>query len=257
MSPTEPSTADPSTADPSTAGAGAHSRGRTGLSRAGIVVGAVACAPLIASCATGFGAPTRHAVANLQAAEINVGKNLEIRGLIVALPHGEVEPKGGVAYIEFTATNLGSQSDELQQVGAQVALAVASPGATGSSSAPSAFVDVADQQLSVSQTTVPANTAAAPGGARIVVALDPLTVSLSQGDYLRVSLRFTNGGSVDGVNVPVLGADQVGSSFLPSAPPSLPSSPPASPASSALESPASSPAAGSAPASSSAGSPAA
>ncbi|MGH8888840.1 MAG: hypothetical protein ACRDV3_03665 [Acidothermaceae bacterium] len=237
------------TADRSKVGHSRPGRARAAVLRTAVAVGA--CVPLITSCATGFGAPTRHAIANLQAAEVNVGQDLQIRGLIVALPGPEKADKGGVAYIEFTATNLSNQSDELQVASAQIEASAASTAAQGSSSAPSGFTDVASQQLSVGSATVPAKTATHPGVARLVVALDPLEVPLSQGDSVRVSLQFAKGGAVNDIPVPVLGADAVSSSFLPSAPPSLPSSPPASPASSALESaPVSSPPVSSAPASS-------
>jgi hypothetical protein len=71
--------------------------------RAVAVVGG--CVPIIAACATGFGSPTRHAIANLQAASTNLGTTLEIRDAIVALPSGVLSPKGGVAYVAFTATD--------------------------------------------------------------------------------------------------------------------------------------------------------
>jgi hypothetical protein len=209
------------------------------------------CVPLVASCsAAGFGAPTRHAIANLQAADVNVGNNLLVRGLIVALPEGNIANRGGVAYIEFTATNLGNQSDQLQTASAQIAgplfgtasgsAAPASPAASGSSDTSPQYINVSSQQLPVSNTEVPAKTSAAPGVLRVVVALDPLEVPLAAGESVRVSLQFANNGAVDDINVPVLGADAVGSSFLPSAPPSLPSS--AAPSSPAGSAPASSPA---------------
>ena len=232
----------------STVDRGRRGRSPLALLRTGVVV--AACVPLVAACATGFGAPTRHAVANMQAAEVNVGENLRVNGLIVALPTGDRADKGGVAYIEFTATNMSKQSDELQLVSAQVAASAASSTAPGSSSAAAGFVDVANQQLPVGSAVVPAATAAQPGVARLVVALQPLDVLLRQGDWVRVSLQFAKSGAVDSIPVPVQGSDAVGSSFLPSAPPSLPSSPPASPASSAPESPAASTPASAPPASS-------
>lgn len=232
--------------------------------RTAAIVGVGVCVPLVASCtANGFGAPTRHAIANLQAADINVGDNLLVRGLIVALPDGQTADKGGVAYLEFTATNLSNQSDQLQTATAQIALPAlgasgaasgsASPEASGSRDSGPHYVDVSSQQLPVSDTEIPANTADQPGVLRVVVALDPLDVPLSAGESVRVSLHFANNGAVDDINVPVLGGDTVGSSFLPSAPPSLPSS--AAPSSPAGSAPASAPA--SSPASAPASSPAA
>jgi len=204
---------------------------------------------LVASCATGWGAPTRHAIANLQAASVNVGPNLQIRGLIVALPDGVAAAKGDVAYIQFTAVNLSSQPDQLQSATAQVdapaSSAAASPAASSAAPAP---VDVASQQLPIGSTTIPAKSTATPGTARLVVALDPLNVPLAQGESVRVSLQFANSGMASDIDVPVQGSDAVSSSFLPSAPPSLPAtaqpaaSSPAPSESAPASSPASSPA---------------
>ena len=211
--------------------------------RTAIVVGA--CTPLVASCATGWGAPTRHAVANLQAASVDVGPNLQIHGLIVALPDGTTAAKGGVAYIQFTAVNLSDQPDELKSATAQVDTPAPSPAASAAaSSAAPAPTDVSSQQLPVGSTTIPAKTTITPGTARLVVALDPLNVPLAQGESVRVSLQFANSGTVGDIDVPVQGSDVVSSSFLPSAPPSLPASaPPAASSPAPIESaPASAPA---------------
>jgi len=219
-------------------------RSRAAKVRAATVI--AVCVPLVTSCATGFGSPTRHAVANLQAADVNVSDTLLVRGLIVALPNGPVADKGGVAYVEFTATNLSSTSDDLHTVTAQIQLPALgaspapSPAASGSASDTPRYVDVSSQQLPVSDTTVPGKTSDAPGVLRVIVALDPLMVPLSAGESVRVSLHFVNNGSVDDINVPVLSTDAVSSSFLPSAPPSLPSS--AAPSSPAGSVPASAPA---------------
>ncbi|HWF40834.1 MAG TPA: hypothetical protein VN683_02010, partial [Acidothermaceae bacterium] len=75
------------------------------------------CAPVLAACsATGFGSPVRHAVANLQAATAKIGANLEVQGVIVALPSGVISPKGGLAYLQFNAINFASQPDALIDV---------------------------------------------------------------------------------------------------------------------------------------------
>jgi hypothetical protein len=222
---------------------------------------AILCVPILAACATGFGSPTRHAIANLQATSIDVGPDLKIDGLIIALPDGSTAAKGGVAYIEFNATNLAGQDDQLQNASVTAVSFAVQPASSGSaaSSAPASAAspassasptpsDVSSQVLPVGPTTIPKGSLAAPGVARLVVALEPLTQPLSQGQSVRVSLQFANAGSVDDVLVPVQGGDVVGSSFLPSAPPSLPSS--ASPGavssgSAASSAPASAPASGS------------
>jgi len=189
--------------------------------------------PLVAGCATGFGAPTREAVANLQAASVDVGQNLKIRDLIVALPDGQSASKGGVAYIEFTATNLSDQPDKLNTATATVDM----PASGAPASAAPVSVDVSSQQLPVGSTDIPGKTAVAPGTARVVVALDPLEVPLLAGQYVLVTLTFANSGAAQAVATPVQGADTVGSSFLPSAAPSLPSSEEPAPATSAPDSP--------------------
>jgi hypothetical protein len=67
------------------------------------------CAPILAACsATGFGSPVRHAVANLQAATAKIGNNLEVQGVIIALPSGIISPKGGLAYLQFDAINFAT-----------------------------------------------------------------------------------------------------------------------------------------------------
>ena len=78
------------------------------------------CAPILAACsATGFGSPVRHAVANLQAATAKIGTNLEVQGVIIALPSGVSSPKGGLAYLQFNAINFASQPDALIDVSAE------------------------------------------------------------------------------------------------------------------------------------------
>jgi hypothetical protein len=202
------------------------------VTRAAIAVSA--CLPLLVSCSTGFGSPLRNAKANLQAASASISAELQVQGMIVALPNGTVADKGGVAYLQFTAINNSSQPDELKSASAS-----AVPLAFGSASpAPTQAVDVAEQALPVGSTTVPAKTTQAPGTARLVVALDPLNQQLQQGQSVSVTLEFAKSGSVTDVLVPVQGSEVVGSSFLPSSAPELPSSPPASsaPESSAPES---------------------
>lgn len=209
--------------------------------RTALLVGA--CAPLLAGlagCATGFGSPTRHAVANLQAASTQIGNNVEIRGAIIALPSGVTSAKGGLAYLQFSAINMAKAADPL----VFVSVAPLPSGASPTASVPAS----AELLQKVSEPTIPAATAGAPGTARITILLRNLTVPLTQGDTVVVGLTFANGGSITGLLVPVQSAASVGSSFLPSAPPPAPSS--AAP-SSAHASPAvvSSAPAGSAPAS--------
>lgn len=229
-------------------------RSRRGV-LAGLVI-AMGCVPVLAACATTFGSPLRHTVANLQATSVDVGTDLRIDGLIVALPNGTSADTGDVAYIEFNVANTAAQPDELVAASAKAAgpaLPEVSNGGTASPSAPpsspNASADLSKSTLPVGSTTVPAATAQSPGTTRLTVALMSLTQPLSQGDSVLVSLQFSKGGAVDNVLVPVQGSDVVGSSFLPSAPPSIPSSP----AGSGLGSPAAS---GSAPASGSATAPA-
>lgn len=218
------------------------------------------CVPVLAACATTFGSPLRHTVANLQATSVDVGTDLRIDGLIVALPNGTSANTGEVAYIEFNVANTASQPDELVAASAKTAgpsLPEVSKGGTASpsaaSSSSSGSVNLSKSVLPVGLPTVPAATAQSPGTARLTVALMSLTQPLSQGDSVLVSLQFSKGGAIDNVLVPVQGSDVVSSSFLPSAPPSIPSSP----AGSSLESPAASGSApASAPASASASAPA-
>lgn len=187
-------------------------------------IAAAACLPLLVGCSTGFGSPLRNAKANLQAADANVSTDLVVRGMIVALPNGTSAAKGSVAYLQFTAVNTSSEPDQLQSASVS-----AIPVTVGSASPqPTQPTDVAEQALPVGSTTVPAKTTQAPGSARLVVALDPLTQQLQQGQSVSVTLQFAKNGSVSDVHVPVQGSELVGSSFLPSGPPAVPSSPAAS-----------------------------
>lgn len=226
------------------------------LSALAIASLAIGCAGALAGCATTFGSPTRHAVANLQATSIDVGPNLTIDGLIVALPNATTADKGDVAYIEFNATNQAGQDDELQNASASAVAPASSPSgepqsgspAPSESSASTSGDALSSQPLPVGSTTIPGGTVSSPGTSRLVVALMSLTQPLSQGDEVRVSLQFANAGGVDDVLVPVWGSDYVGSSYLPSAPPSLPSSEAPSPAisgSAPASAPASAPVSGS------------
>ena len=212
------------------------------------LVGAAAlgvCAPMLAACsATGFGSPVRHAVANLQAASAKVGANLEIQGVIVALPSGISSPKGGLAYLQFNAINFANQTDGLVYVTAEPE----SSTPAGSASSAASATPVAESLQAATDDTVPAATPAGPGTARISILLRNLTTPLSQGDSVVIGLSFA-GGSVSGLLVPVQGAGVVGT-FLPTAPPPPPASssvasPVASPAGSPVASPVGSPAAGS------------
>jgi hypothetical protein len=185
--------------------------------RTALLVGA--CAPLLAGlggCATGFGSPTRHAVANLQAASTQIGSTLAIRGAIIALPSGVTSAKGGLAYLQFSAINMANAADPLINV------TVAPVPASASSSA--SVAASAELLQAAGNTTIPAATAGAPGTARVNILLRNLTVPLTQGDTVVVGLAFKNGGSITGLLVPVQSAASVGSSFLPSAPPPAPSS---------------------------------
>jgi hypothetical protein len=194
--------------------------------RLSVVAGLAACLPLAAACAVGFGAPTRHAVANFQAANVNVDPSLAVRDLVVALPSGTSSAAGGVAYLQFAAVSQAGNADQLLH-------ATASIGGKSLSAQPFAVGDV----------SVPPRTATAPGYSRITVAFDPLSEPLHEGDVVHVSLQFANAGSVDDVPVPVWGADFMGT-FLPSSTPSLPSAPSSAsaPASASASSPASAPA---------------
>jgi hypothetical protein len=196
------------------------------------------CAPVLAACsATGFGSPVRHAVANLQAASAKIGANLEVQGVIVALPSGTISPKGGLAYLQFNAINFASQPDALIDVSVEPA--------TPSSAAPTASAPpIAEQLQAATDASIPAATGSGPGTTRISVLLRNLTAPLQQGDTVSVTLTFGNSGSVTGLLVPVQGAAFVGT-FLPTAPPPPPSSPVASPVASPVGSPVESPAAGS------------
>ncbi len=165
---------------------------------------ALGCLPL-AACSTGFGAPTRHATANLQATSTDLGANLEIRGAIVALPNDDVATKGGVAYLQLNAINLGAQADQLVSV--------------------TVDPSVAASAIPVGSEQVPALTATGPGAARLSYALEPLAEQLRAGDELAVTLQFTYGGTAN-LTLPILSQSAVGS-FLPSSPPQIPvSSPP-------------------------------
>jgi hypothetical protein len=170
-------------------------------------IAVIGCLPL-AACSTGFGAPTRHATANLQAVAFNIGTNLQLRDAIVALPDGATAAKGGVAYVELTAINIGTTADQLTSV--SVAAAVATNAVPSGSE------------------TVPAATTTGPGSVRLTFALEPLAAELRAGDEVPVTLLFASAGSTSTLDLPVIAQANLGS-FLPSAPPPVPvSSPPAS-----------------------------
>jgi hypothetical protein len=224
--------------------------------RRGVVLAACAAvvAPVLAACsATGFGAPTRHAIANLQAADVKVGSTLEIQDAIVVLPSNSPSPKGGLAYLQMDAINFANTPDDLINVSADL-LTPPSP-ASGAAASAAPTQPAATSLQAAGDTTVPAATATGPGTIRINVLLRTLTAPLSQGDSVSIGLTFKNSGSVTGLLVPVQSAG-VDGTFLPTAPPPPPSSPPASsaPASAVASAPASAPVAspvssGSAPAS--------
>ena len=214
---------------------------------------AAVSAPMLAACsATGFGAPTRHAIANLQAADVKIGTTLEVQDAIIALPSNSPSPKGGLAYLQMDVINFATTADDLLNVSADLATPATASGAAASA-APTQ--PAATSLQAASDTTVPAATATGPGTIRINVLLRTLTASLSQGDSVSIGLTFKTSGSITGLLVPVQSAS-VDGTFLPTAPPPPPSSAPASsaPASPVSSAPASAPVAspvssGSAPAS--------
>lgn len=225
-------------------------RSRRGV-LAGLVI-AMGCVPVLAACATTFGSPLRHTVANLQATSVDVGTDLHIDGLIVALPNGASADTGDVAYIQFNVTNTAARPDELVAASAKATgpslPEVLNSGTTSPSPTASGLpAELSKSTLPVGSTTIPAASAQRPGSARLSVALMSLTQPITQGESVLVSLQFAKGGAIDNVLVPVQSSDYVGSSFLPSAPPSIPSSP----GGSSLESPAASGSAPASPASSS------
>jgi hypothetical protein len=232
-----------------------HSLPRAGR-RSVLVLAACAAVvtPALAGCsATGFGAPTRHAIANLQAADVKIGSSLEIEDAIIALPSNSPSPKGGLAYLQMDAINFATTPDDLLNVSADLETSGSTASGAAASAAPTQPASASLQ--AAGDTTVPAATASGPGTIRINVLLRTLTAPLSQGDSVSIGLTFKNSGSISGLLVPVQGAN-VDGTFLPTAPPPPPSSPPASsaPASAPVASPVAS---GSAPASTPASPPAA
>jgi len=215
----------------------------SGTRRKTITVAACAAVfiPMLAACsATGFGAPTRHAIANLQAADVKIGSTLEIEDAIIALPSNTPSPKGGLAYLQMDAINFANTPDDLLNVSADLETS-ASAAATASGAAASAAPEPAATSLQAAgETTVPAATATGPGTIRINVLLRTLTAPLSQGDSLSIGLTFKNSGSISGLLVPVQGAN-VDGTFLPTAPPPPPSSAAASSAPAVSSTPASAP----------------
>jgi hypothetical protein len=192
-------------------------------SRRGVLGGAIVLSvSLLAGCATGFGSPSRHARANLQAASTKIGSNLLIQDAIIALPKGDASPKGGIAYLLFTAINSAGLADEVVDVTAQPVDAASPSAASSGSGAPP--TPLAGSIQPSSGTTVPAARSGVPGTARISAILRDLKVPLQQGESVSVTISFKNSGSVSGLFVPVQSADAVGSAFLPTEPP-LPSPP--------------------------------
>jgi hypothetical protein len=199
------------------------------------------CAPILVACsATGFGSPTRHAIANLQAASVKIGSTLQIEDAIIALPSHDVSAKGGLAYLQFDAINFSNQPDPLLNVSADLNAPAVPAASSGAASSAAPAQPAAESLQAAGITTVPAATASGPGTIRINVLLRTLTAQLQQGDSITIGLEFGISGSITGLLVPVQGAD-VDGTFLPSAPPPPPSSASATPVSSA---PASSPASG-------------
>ena len=180
--------------------------GRLGVRAATAAI--VVCLPLAAACGGGFGSPTLHDVANLQATAASIG-NIQVRDAFVVLPKGSSADKGGTAYVELVALNSSDQQDELVQVTATTH-GTSSAGPVATSTAP------------VGDETVPAKTPSAPGEARLYFALTGLTTPLHVGDSLVVSLQFKNAGAAQNLVMNVRGTDVVASSFLPSGSASLP-----------------------------------
>jgi hypothetical protein len=205
-----------------------------------VVAVAALCGPVLVACsATGFGSPTRHAIANLQAAAVKIGTTLQIEDAIIALPSDDLSAKGGLAYLQFDAINFSNRPDPLLNVSADLN-APAVPAAASGAAASAAPTQPASESLQAAGvTTVPAATASGPGTIRINVLLRTLTAQLQQGDTITIGLTFGISGSITGLLVPVQGA-AVDGTFLPSAPPPPPSSASATPVSSSA--PASSPA---------------
>jgi len=182
---------------------------------------AAALSATLAGCATGFGSPTRHAIANVQAARIAVSPTLHVENAIIALPAGTLAGVGGYAYLQFTGINFSTQPETLINAGIAAPVVPAAAGAAPAS--PSA---ASTQIQPVGSTQIPAATASAPGSAHITVLLRGLVAPLEQGESVFVNLTFHNNGSVVGLQVPVQSAKAVGKDFLPSAPPPSPSAPP-------------------------------
>lgn len=211
-------------------------------------IAAAALSATLAGCATGFGSPTRHAIANVQAARIAVSPTLHVENAIIALPAGTLAGVGGYAYLQFTGINFSTQPETL--INAGVAAPVVPTAAGAAPASPSA---ASTQIQPVGSTQIPAATASTPGSAHITILLRGLVAPLEQGESVFVNLTFHNNGSVVGLQVPVQSAKAVGKDFLPSAPPPSPSSatptptptptlPPSAPASSASSAPGSTPA---------------
>jgi len=212
---------------------------RTTIRLAPRVAVVAVCAPILVACsATGFGSPTRHAIANLQAASTKIGTTLQIEDAIIALPSKDVSAKGGLDYLQFDAINFSNQPDPLLNVSADLRAPAVAAAASGAASSAAPTQPAAESLQAAGDTTVPAATASGPGTIRINVLLRTLTAPLEQGDSVTIGLTFGISGSITGLLVPVQGADVVGT-FVPTAPPPAPSSASATPASSA---PASSPA---------------
>ncbi len=214
-------------------------------SPATLAIAAAALSATLAGCATGFASPTRHAIANLQAARVTVSPTFHVEDAIIALPAGTLAKAGGYAYLEFTGINFSTQPESLISAG------VAAPTtAAASGSVPASPSSASTQLQPVGSTAIPAATATGPGSAHITVFLRGLVAPLEQGESVLVNLTFHNSGSVLGLLVPVQSATAVGKAFLPSAPPPSPSPTatptptpaPSAPASPAASAPASAPA---------------
>lgn len=224
-----------------------HRLPRAGLRSAIPAVLLVAGLPTLLACsATGFGSPTRHAIANLQAATTKIGTTLQIEDAIIALPNDDLSLKGGLAFLEMDAINFANQPDELMNVTADVAApgsgspSPAASGASGAAATASPTQPAAQTLQAATDTIVPAATASGPGTLRITVVLRDLTQPLRQGDTVMIGLTFHNSGTISGLLVPVQGAEVVGT-FLPTSIPPAPSSASATPTP-ASSAPASSPA---------------
>jgi copper(I)-binding protein len=176
-------------------------------------VAALAALPLLAGCATGFNAPTRHAIANLQAASAAVSDMVTVADAQVFVSADDKSSAGGVAYLEFTVINHLHTADSLQVANTTVTT-------VSDSVSPSASPQpVAATMTPIGSIDVPKGSEQAPGITRVTLALQGLKTELSVGMTVQATLDFATAGRVENLLVPVTSASSAGT-FLPTAPPS-------------------------------------